>query len=59
MPVLANSSISQDAYQTEADKIRERFERSHNGQAAVRERSDLTDSLIGELWTTHRQTWLA
>src|SRR6478735_6137086 len=50
MPVLANSSISQDACQREADEIRERFERSHNGQAAVRERSDLTDSLISELW---------
>ena len=50
MPVLANSAISQDAYQPESEKIRERFERSHDGQAAIRERSNLTDSLIGELW---------
>ena len=50
MPVLANSAISQDAYQAESEKIRERFEQSHNGQAAIRERSNLTDSLISELW---------
>ena len=51
MPVLANSSISQDAYQKESEDIRERFERSHNGLAAVRERSNLIDSLICELWS--------
>ena len=54
MPVLANSAISQDAnqdaYQAESQKIRERFEHSHNGQAAIHERSNLTDSLISELW---------
>jgi [protein-PII] uridylyltransferase len=50
MPVLANSAISQDAYQTESEKIRERVERSRNGQAAILERSNLTDSLISELW---------
>ena len=53
MVVLANSSISQDAYQTESDNIRERFEQSHNGRAAVRERSDLIDSLICELWSRY------
>ncbi len=51
MPVLANSSISQDAYQKESEDIRERFERSHDGLAAVRERSNLIDSLICELWS--------
>jgi len=51
MPLLANSSTSQDAYQKESEEIRERFERSHNGQAAVRERSNLIDSLISELWS--------
>jgi [protein-PII] uridylyltransferase len=51
MPVLANSSISQDAHQKESEDIRERFERSHDGQAAIRERSDLIDSLIRELWS--------
>ena len=50
MTLLANSAISQDAYQAESERIRERFERSHDGQAAIRERSDLTDSLIGQLW---------
>ncbi|MGA9801599.1 MAG: [protein-PII] uridylyltransferase [Terriglobales bacterium] len=50
MPVLTNSSLSQDAYQAESGKIRERFERSHNGQNAIRERSNLTDSFISELW---------
>ena len=50
MPVLVNSAITQDAYQAESEKIRRRFERSHDGQAAIRERSDLTDSLLAELW---------
>ena len=50
MPLLVNSLASPDAYQQESESIRERFERSHNGQAAVRERSNLTDSLICELW---------
>ena len=50
MPVLANSAISQDAYQAESEKIRERFEQSHNGQIAIRERTTLTDSFITELW---------
>ena len=50
MPALANSSISQDAYQKESESIRGRFEQSHDGQAAIRDRSNLTDSLIRELW---------
>ena len=50
MPLLANSAISQDAYQIESEQIRGRFEQSHNGQAAIRERSNLMDSLIRELW---------
>ena len=50
MPVLANSSISQDAYQKESESIRRRFEQSRDGQAAIRDRSNLTDSLIRELW---------
>lgn len=49
--MLANSSVTQDAYQKESDNIRERFEQTHDGQAAVRERSNLIDSLIRELWT--------
>ena len=50
MPVLANSSISQDAYRKESESIRGRFEQSHDGQAAIRDRSNLTDSVIRELW---------
>ena len=50
MPLLANSSTSQDAYQKESENIRGRFEQSHNGQAAIRERSNLIDSLIRDLW---------
>jgi [protein-PII] uridylyltransferase len=50
MTVLATSATSQDAYHAESEKIRERFERSHDGHAAIRERSNLTDSLISELW---------
>jgi [protein-PII] uridylyltransferase len=50
MQLLANSSVSQDAYQNESQKIRQRFEQSRDGQAAVRERSSLVDSLISELW---------
>jgi [protein-PII] uridylyltransferase len=50
MPLLVNSSILQDSYDRESEKIRERFEQSHDGHAAVRERSDLIDSLIRELW---------
>jgi len=50
MPLLANSPVSQDAYQQESEGIHGRFEQSRNGQAAVWERSNLTDSLIRELW---------
>src|SRR5271165_5168912 len=50
MPALANNTTSRDAYQAESEKIRDRFARSHDGQAAIRERSSLTDSLIGDLW---------
>src|SRR5579862_681148 len=50
MPVLTNSALAQDAYQAESQKIRRRFEGTHNGQSAIRERSSLTDSFINELW---------
>ncbi len=51
MPLLVNSSTAQDAYQRESASIRGRFEQSHDGQAAIRERSNLMDSLIRELWS--------
>jgi len=50
MPLLANSLASQETYQQASERIREGFERSRDGQAAVRERSDVTDSLIRDLW---------
>jgi [protein-PII] uridylyltransferase len=50
MSLLANSLASQETYQQASGRIREGFERSHDGQAAVRERSDVTDSLIRDLW---------
>ena len=57
MPLLANSSISQDAYQIESEKIRARFDQSHDGQVAARERSDLLDSLFSELWNQSPANW--
>ncbi len=51
MPLLVNRSVSEDAYQSESEKIRARFEQSHNGLAAVHERSNLLDSTIQELWS--------
>ncbi len=50
MPLLANSSVSSDTYLQQSQTIREGFEHSHDGQAAVRQRSDLLDFLITELW---------
>ena len=50
MPLLANDAVTQDAYQAEVQKIRARFEQSHDGHAAIVERSNLMDSLLGELW---------
>jgi [protein-PII] uridylyltransferase len=50
MPLLANDAVTQDAYQAEVQKIRARFEHSHDGHAAIVERSNLMDSLLGELW---------
>ncbi len=37
-------------YGSESGNIQERFERSHNGQAAARERSDLIDAIVTHLW---------
>jgi [protein-PII] uridylyltransferase len=51
MPVLANSVPSRDLYLAESDGIRKRFEQTRDGFAAVRERSNLIDSLIRDLWS--------
>jgi [protein-PII] uridylyltransferase len=37
-------------YQDQFAVIRQRFEQSHDGLAAIRERSDLIDALITQLW---------
>lgn len=50
MPALANRAMPQEAYRAESEKIRQRFEQSHNGQASIRDRSDLIDSLISDVW---------
>lgn len=49
-PFLINDLPLQAMYDGEIDKIRRRFEESLNGEAAVRERSDLLDAIIAQLW---------
>jgi hypothetical protein len=49
-PLLINDLPLQVMYDGEIDKIRRRFEESLNGEAAVRERSDLLDAIIAQLW---------
>src|SRR5580765_5045537 len=50
MPVTAVSFTTQDLFRTESEKIRARFEESHDGQAVVRGRSDLIGKLTTQLW---------
>src|SRR5437588_4468055 len=50
MSLTAVTFTTQDFFKTESEKIRARFEDSHNGQAAVRERSDLVDKVTTQLW---------
>ncbi|MBZ5599666.1 MAG: [protein-PII] uridylyltransferase [Acidobacteriia bacterium] len=40
----------QESYGCESERIRQRFEGSHNGQAAILERSDLLDTIIRQIW---------
>src|SRR6266850_3394273 len=42
----------QNLFRSECEAIRARFEESHNGQAAVRERSDLIDKVTMQLWSS-------
>src|SRR2546428_14013022 len=54
--LLAAGSIGlQDLYRSEAEAIRKRFDGSRNGQAAIRERSDLIDTVITQLWNGDRE----
>ena len=50
MPVTAVTFTTHDLFRAESENIRVRFEESHNGQAAVRERSDLVDKVTTHLW---------
>jgi len=50
MSFTAVTLTTQDFFKGESGKIRVRFEDSRNGQAAVRERSDLVDKLTTQLW---------
>ena len=47
---MAVNPLLQDVYRSESEEIRERFEDSHDGQATVRERSDLIDQVLTQLW---------
>ena len=49
MSFTAVSFTIHDLFRAESEKIRARFEESHNGQAAVRERSDLVDKVTTQL----------
>src|SRR3989442_11167201 len=54
--LLAAGSIGlQDLYRSEAEAIRKRFDGSRNGQVAIRERSDLIDTVITQLWNGDRE----
>src|SRR5438128_11315993 len=48
---MAANPLLQDVYRSESEEIRERFDGSHNGQATVRERSDLSDQVLTQLWS--------
>src|SRR5438132_4214213 len=50
MSFTAVTFTTQDFFKAESEKIRARFEDSHNGEAAVRERSDLVDKVTTQLW---------
>ena len=52
MSVTAVGFTTQDLFRTESEKIRARFEESLNGQAAVRERSNLVDKITTQLWNS-------
>jgi len=55
MPLAAGSLGLQDQYRSESEAIRKRFDGSRNGQAAIRERSDLIDTVITQLWNGDRE----
>ena len=52
MSLLANTLAVQDIYASESEKIRMAFARSHDGEAAICQRSALVDSVIRQLWNS-------
>ena len=52
MSLLVNSLAMQDIYGGESEKIRARFERSLDGGEAIRQRSELVDTVILQLWNS-------
>ena len=52
MSFTAVSLTTQGFFKTESEKIRAGFEDSQNGQAAVRQRSDLVDKVTTLLWNS-------
>jgi [protein-PII] uridylyltransferase len=49
-PLLNGIPALQELYVRESGGIRQRFEESHDGQAAIRERSALLDTIVGQIW---------
>ncbi len=56
MSLLANTLAVQDIYASESEKIRTAFACSHDGEAAIRQRSALVDSVILQLWNSAQGT---
>lgn len=52
MSLLANALAVQDIYASESDRIRIAFACSHDGEAAICQRSALVDSVIRQLWNS-------
>src|SRR5216684_5623553 len=50
MRLESRTSTLQELYAEESAKIREHFEASGDGKAAIRDRSSLIDSVVIELW---------
>ena len=49
-PLIGGSSPLQAVYQGTSERIRGRFQQSKRGGEAIRERSDLVDTIITQLW---------
>ena len=56
MATDTRTSTLQELYADESAKIRMRFEATGDGKAAIRERSSLIDSVVGELWNEVKVT---